>query len=79
MLAYLHQLPRWLLFLGVLAVGLVAIFAPTPFNAIALLVIAAFLGWLGYLSWPALTPSGRLVRVVALAVVIGAAIVTLRS
>jgi len=64
---YLGQLPRWLpgavlaaLFVAGLAVGGWA-------GAIALCAVAAFLGWLAYLSWPRLAGPGRLGRVVAIA------------
>ena len=36
-------------------------------GAIALCAVAAFLGWLAYLSWPRLAGPGRLGRVVAVA------------
>lgn len=42
-------------------------------GAIALCAVAAFLGWLAYLSWPRLAGPGRLGRVVAVAFVLGLA------
>jgi hypothetical protein len=36
-------------------------------GAIALCLVAAFLGWLALQSWPRLTGQGRLVRVVVIA------------
>ena len=42
-------------------------------GAIALCAVAAFLGWLAYLSWPRLAGPGRLGRVVAVAVLLGLA------
>jgi hypothetical protein len=36
-------------------------------GAIALCLVAAFLGWLAFLSWPRLTGRGRLARAVVLA------------
>jgi len=72
---WLHQLPRWLL--PVLGVGLLVIgFALTGWGgAIALLVVAALLGWLAAVSWPRLSAQGRLLRVVAVAVVVVIAMV----
>ncbi len=65
--AYLRHLPRWLppvvvaaLFVGGLAVSGWG-------GAAMLLVVTVFLAWLALLSWPALQPSTRLLRVVALA------------
>jgi hypothetical protein len=40
----------------------------------ALVVIALFVIWLAYLSWPVLDTGGRLVRGIMLGAVIGAAI-----
>ena len=44
-------------------------------GAIALCAVAAFLGWLAYLSWPRLAGPGRLGRVVAVAFLLGLAAV----
>jgi hypothetical protein len=68
--AYLRHLPRWLppvvvaaLFVGGLAVSGWG-------GAAMLLVVTVFLAWLALLSWPTLQPSTRLLRVVALAVLL---------
>jgi hypothetical protein len=37
-------------------------------------IAAGFVGWLAYLSWPLLTPGGRLLRGVMLGLVVGAAV-----
>ncbi len=65
--AYLRALPRWLppaviaaLFVGGLAVRGWG-------GAVMLLLVTAFLAWLAVLSWPALQPQTRLLRVAALA------------
>src|SRR5215469_5001770 len=42
-------------------------------GSVLLLVLAAFLGWTAYLSWPALDGRGRSLRVLALAVLLAAA------
>jgi hypothetical protein len=39
-------------------------------GALALLVLAVFLGWFAYLSWPNLDLSGRLLRLAALIVLL---------
>jgi predicted CDP-diglyceride synthetase/phosphatidate cytidylyltransferase len=62
-LIYLHQLPRWvppLVLAGLLLAGLAV---PGWGGAAALVVVAAFLGWLAALSWPRLTSQARLLRV----------------
>ena len=68
--AYLRHLPRWLppvvvaaLFVGGLAVSGWG-------GAAMLLLVTVFLAWLAVLSWPTLQPSTRLLRVVALAVLL---------
>ena len=38
-----------------------------------LLVLALLVGWLSYLSWPVVEPGARVVRLVTLALVLGAA------
>ena len=66
-LTYLRQLPPWtipVLSAALLVAGL-AIKGPVGAAAIVLLLI--FLGWLAYVSWPQLSPAGRLLRVIILA------------
>jgi hypothetical protein len=72
--AYLRALPRWLppvviaaLFIGGLAVGGWG-------GAIMLLVVTVFLAWLAVLSWPALQPPTRVLRVLAVAVLLALSI-----
>ena len=73
-LLYLYQLPRWVV-PGALLVALVIGFAVPGFGgAAALLLLAVVLGGFAYLSWPNLTARGRLLRGVALAVLIVLAI-----
>lgn len=60
---YLHQLPRWVLPMAVAALMLVGLLVRSWIGASALLALAVFLGWFGYLSWPRLDVPGRLLRV----------------
>jgi hypothetical protein len=48
---------------------------PVPVGVACLLVLLAFVGWLTYLSWPAIIGQARVVRVATLLLVV-AAIVT---
>jgi hypothetical protein len=68
--AYLRHLPRWLppVVVAVLFVGGLAVSGWG--GAAMLLVVTVFLAWLALLSWPTLQPSTRLLRVVALAVLL---------
>jgi hypothetical protein len=64
-LVLLHQLPVWavpLVLTGLLVTGLAV---PGWLGAVALVLVAAFLGWLAALSWPRLGPGTRLLRVAA--------------
>lgn len=70
-LVTLTRAPRLLVpaVMGVLVV--VALAAPTFAAAPALVVVLVFVGWLTYLSWPAITPTARVVRVLVLVVLAG--------
>jgi hypothetical protein len=72
-LLYLRQLPRWLVPL-VMILLLVAGFAvPGWGGAAALVLLAACLAWLAYLSWPALAGGGRLLRIAGIVCVLALA------
>jgi O-antigen ligase len=72
-LLYLRQLPAWVLPI-VLAAFLVAGLAVRGWaGAILLCVVAAFLGWLAFLSWPGLAGRGRLGRAVLIAALLALA------
>jgi hypothetical protein len=73
-LIYLYQLPRWVapLLLVVFLVAGLAVHGPA--GAVALCVVAAVLAWLAALSWPRLSASGRMGRVLAVAVMLGLAV-----
>ncbi|HVA61443.1 MAG TPA: DUF6703 family protein [Mycobacteriales bacterium] len=71
--AYLAAAPRWVVFLGAVALLLTGLFVRGPGGAVALLGIAGLLGWLLTLSWPRLEPGPRLGRMAAVALVVVAA------
>ena len=60
--------PRWLVFLATLALMLAGVLVP-EWGWVFFLVVAAFLGWILYLSWPRLTPVERLMRSAVLVLV----------
>ena len=66
-LVVLHQLPVWVVPLLLTALLIAGLSVPGLIGAVALVLVAAFLGWLAAVSWPRLTPSGRLLRVAAIA------------
>ena len=78
-LIWLRSMPQWLPFLAVLALVLGGLFAPAALGAVLLLVVFVLLVWLVFLSWPALAASARLIRILALAVVLGAVIQRVRG
>jgi hypothetical protein len=72
-LLFLRGLPRWLPPL-VLAALLVAGLAVRGWGgAVALCLVAGFLGWLAFLSWPGVAAAGRLGRLAAIALLLAAA------
>jgi hypothetical protein len=72
-LVLLHQLPVWVVPLLLAALLIAGLAVPGWIGAVALVLVAAFLGWLAAVSWPRLTPSGRLLRVAAIAGLLGVA------
>jgi hypothetical protein len=77
-LVFLQQLPRWLPLLAVLALLITGLAVPGWIGAAALVLVAIFLGWLGYLSWPAIAVPGRLMRMAAVAILLASAVVQTR-
>ncbi|HSK26043.1 MAG TPA: DUF6703 family protein [Jiangellales bacterium] len=75
-LARIAAAPRWLVGLVAGAVLLGGLLAPRPFDSALLLVVAAFLGWLLVLSWPAVDGRGRVIRLAALGAVLVAVAVS---
>ena len=71
---FLHGLPRALPGLVVIALVAGGLLAPAPWNGLVMLVVAALLVWLVFLSWPAIRPPAKVIRVVVIALVIGYAL-----
>ncbi|MCW2914062.1 MAG: hypothetical protein JWN52_2130 [Actinomycetia bacterium] len=69
-MVYLHHLPRWALPLTMGILLLIGMVATGWLGALPLLLLAVFLGWFAYLSWPSLDLPGRLLRLAALAVLL---------
>jgi hypothetical protein len=71
---FLARLPRALP--GLLVIGLVAggLLAPPAVGGVLLLVVAVLLAWLVFLSWPALRPPAKAVRLLVIAMVAGYAL-----
>jgi hypothetical protein len=73
-LVLMSRLPRWLVpvVLAILLVAGLAIYG--PLGAILLLVLGLFLGWLVFVSWPALPATTRIIRVVVVLGILGVAV-----
>ena len=79
MLLRLRTIPRWLIPLftvGLLAVG---VLAPVPVGMVALALVLVCMLWLYYLSWPAVTTGGRLMRIAVVVMLVVIAVVRLQS
>jgi len=66
-LVYLRHLPTWVPPVVLAALLVTGLAVRGWGGAVALCVVAAFLGWLACLSWPGLGVRGRLGRLVAVA------------
>ena len=62
LLTRLHRLPRLLLPLVTGILFAVGVLGPLTIALIALAAIFVFVTWLAYLSWPAVTAGGKLMR-----------------
>jgi hypothetical protein len=66
--------PRLALVLGVVVILLGGAFAPVPLGPALLVVVAALVGWLTWLTWNAATPGSRLARVLVIGALVAFAI-----
>jgi hypothetical protein len=74
LIVYLSRLPRTAVFLGALAVLLVALFLPGAVGAVLLLAIVAGLVTLLTVTWSRLAPQRRVFQVLVLALLIALAV-----
>lgn len=71
-LLFLRGLPRLALVAAVVAFVAGGLIGEGALGAACLLVVAAFFGWLLFLSWPAVPAGARLMRIAVLAVMLAA-------
>jgi len=76
---FLTVVPRWLLAVLVAAMLVAGLAIRGPVGSAFLVVLAAFLGWLLVIAWPAMRPRERWVRVGVVVVVVAAAVWQLRA
>lgn len=72
-LVFLYQAPRWGILLVVLGLLLVGLAVAGPIGFVALLLIAALMGWLSYLAWPQLAGGQRAMRALGVLLIVGGA------
>jgi hypothetical protein len=77
LLLRLHGWPRPVLPLLTVVLVLAGVLAPPAVGLVALAVVALFVSWIAYLSWPAVSGSGRLLRVAMVALVVTLALTRL--
>jgi hypothetical protein len=73
-LSRLSRAPAWLPLVIVLVLTVAGLLIRGPAGALLLLVLAALVGWLCYLSWPTLAGNARAVRLLVLAILVAVAI-----
>ena len=74
LLLRLHALPRAVVPLSTVVLVLAGVLAPPAVGVFALTVVALFVSWIAYLSWPVVSASARLLRVAMVALVVALAL-----
>ena len=74
LLVRIHRLPRWLVVIVMVALLSGGMLAPGPIGAACLGVVVVFLAWLTYLAWPEGGAGRQVMRVLALVLAAGAAV-----
>jgi hypothetical protein len=74
-LLYLHQLPAWMAPVLMVVLLIAGLALRGPAGGVALVGVAAVLGWLASMSWPRLSAAGRISRILAVLVVLAVAAV----
>ncbi|MFN8182847.1 MAG: DUF6703 family protein [Candidatus Nanopelagicales bacterium] len=69
----LNRVPRALIVIGMAALLVAGLLLPAAIGSVLLVVLGLFLLWLVALSWPVLPTGSRMMRVVTVGLVFGAA------
>lgn len=69
-LVRLNLMPKWFVPVLLAAFLIGGLVIPSRLSGLLLLVVAAFLAWLVAISWPLVSPRGRLLRVAVVALVL---------
>lgn len=74
LLRRLTDLPPMVVPLGTVVLVAVGVLAPLPIGLVALALVLLFIGWIAYLSWPAVGAAGRLWRVIMMGLIVTVAV-----
>lgn len=70
LLVYLSQRPAWTLPLLTAVLLMAGLFSPTAVGVPLLVLVLLLVGWLSYLSWPAVQGRGRVLRLLMLGLLV---------
>ncbi len=70
LLVFLSQRPAWTLPLLTAVLLMAGLFAPPAIGVPLLLLVLLLVGWLSYLSWPAVQGRGRVLRLIMLGLLV---------
>lgn len=73
-LHFVRRLPKLVVPIAMGALLLAGLLINAAWSGLLLLALAAFLGWLLALSWPALVPSSRWIRLLVVVAIVAAAL-----
>jgi hypothetical protein len=73
-LHFVRRLPKLVVPIAMGALLLAGLLITAAWSGLLLLALAAFLGWLLALSWPALVPSSRWIRLLVVVAIVAAAV-----
>lgn len=72
-LVALTRVPKPLIVIGMAAFLVAGLMLPSPWGPICLVILGLFLGWLLALSWPVIPGASRVLRLLTVGLVFGAA------
>jgi hypothetical protein len=70
----LNRVPRALIVIGLAAFLVAGLLTPPAIGSLLLIILGLFLLWLVALSWPILAPASRIMRLITVGRVFGAAV-----
>jgi hypothetical protein len=73
LLIVLTRAPRWLLLVVILGLTVIGLLLENAIGGVVLLVLACFAAWLAILGWARLSPTGRLLRLLVIGLIVFAA------